>query len=257
MISKNTKVVVPTQTNRKYKVNEDGTVRMFEYFEQYRFTLVDALRYIVEKEEYYMLKDAIMYNVPLRDRLREVGMEAFVKEMKKILPGDDTLAEFMDDFAEDNEELKLGDFDIQMYAVVDNFSLLGHTIHGLDELQGRVEMCSCADLSNQDIYVKKETPFTPHVGEVYERYPCFDSEDYAYETRTYQNYIVREKPISKDDMKEVLSKNNSSNCQYVREDMSVDLLPMVYYEGEGGYLLVATKKTSKKNWFKALFKQDI
>lgn len=39
-----------------------------------------------------------------------------------------------------------------------------------------------------------------HVLEIYERYPCFDASDYAYEDRYYRNFFFSEKSFTKEEI---------------------------------------------------------
>lgn len=84
-----------------------------------------------------------------------------------------------------------------------------------------------------------------HVGKVWQSYPCFDSSDYATETRSYQNYLVRNKPITNDDMQKVKNLPTVGCLEKINEKMPIDALPLVYYSGDGGFMLVATPRKQK------------
>ena len=86
------------------------------------------------------------------------------------------------------------------------------------------------------------SPASVHVGEASIAYPCFDSSDFMYEDRSYQNYILRNHPITRTDMRELAESIVSQRTCMVSEDTPENLLPMVYYRGEGELMLVATRK---------------
>ena len=77
-----------------------------------------------------------------------------------------------------------------------------------------------------------------YVGEDAERYPCFDSEDYASEDRFFWNIVFAR---SKDelDRKLVELKNVSPQTNYNK--FSEALVPMVYWEGDSMYDVIATE----------------
>ena len=82
-----------------------------------------------------------------------------------------------------------------------------------------------------------------HVGELWMSYPCFDSSDFLYENlyenRTYQNYILRERPITFEDMERLRKLPSGMNAQRLSPSVPEDMLPMVYYVGDGDTMMVA------------------
>lgn len=72
------------------------------------------------------------------------------------------------------------------------------------------------------------------VGKIEERYPVFDSEDYANENRYFSNYIFA---TSADELRAktdaVKRLNGDMNFCKLTEDTPLHLLPMIYYKGEG------------------------
>ena len=78
-----------------------------------------------------------------------------------------------------------------------------------------------------------------HVGELWVPYPCFDSDDYANENRTYQNFVFRERPITQDDMKRLSELPSNSNECRISEDIPAEMLPLAYYVGDGSTMMVA------------------
>ena len=80
-----------------------------------------------------------------------------------------------------------------------------------------------------------------HIGELYENYPIFDSYDLG-DDRTYQNYIFRKNEITKQDMETAFTVYYKGNFCMVHEQIPEDLLPILYYSGEGKYMLLASAK---------------
>lgn len=69
----------------------------------------------------------------------------------------------------------------------------------------------------------------------------FDSSVWG-DDRTYQNYIIRDHPIGNVEMIRFHDLPSGSNAIRVYEHIPTSMLPMVYYSGDGNYMLVATKK---------------
>lgn len=133
-----------------------------------------------------------------------------------------------------------------------------HVIHGLDGLKALVEKSALKSYLTPTGINKREHAKSPlHVGEVWRPYPRFDSEDEA-DNRSYQNYIIRTAPISDEEMLRLVNLNSRINDCRVHEQTPEDMLPMVYYEGDGKTMLLATrqkkwKKTIEDRW-KAFWK---
>ena len=78
-------------------------------------------------------------------------------------------------------------------------------------------------------------------GEFYENYPIFDSYDLG-DDRTYQNYIFRKNEITKQDMEIAFAVYHKGDFCIVHERIPENMLPILYYRGEGNYMLLATNK---------------
>ena len=74
--------------------------------------------------------------------------------------------------------------------------------------------------------------------ELWMSYPCFDSSDYLYENRTYQNYILRERPITFEDMDWLAKLPSGMNAQRLSPSVPEELLPMMHYVGDGYTIIV-------------------
>lgn len=243
MLDKSVMVVLPTRISYSFQLNESGNLQRVGKLGQYRMTLSEALQYISDNKEKYMIPGLIMYNISLRDRFREVGAEVLVSELKQIAPADELLIQSLDRFAADAKDEKLGDIDIQMYSVIDEVTVLGHTFHGLQEIADLSEINGTKSLLAPSIS-KREVPEakTIHVGSVFERYPCFDSDDYANEDRYYENFVIRNFSITEKELQKVIAAPDSKDYCKIYESMSTSILPIVYYKGEGGFMIVATRR---------------
>lgn len=76
-----------------------------------------------------------------------------------------------------------------------------------------------------------------YVGEDSQRYPCFDSDDYATEDRYYWNLVFAK---SEGELKEKLEKLKAlpSQCNY--DKFTESLAPMAYWEGDRYFDVVIT-----------------
>ena len=104
-----------------------------------------------------------------------------------------------------------------------------------------VEMSLYKSYSHRQADARKpEAKCDVHVGEMWMPYPCFDSEDFAIENRSYQNFVFREHPINQDDMRVMSELPSKGNECRISENMPAEVLPIVFYVGDGDSMLVAT-----------------
>ena len=156
-----------------------------------------------------------------RQNVYEVG----VGYAERILPPFDTTREVV----------------IQKVSIKDDVEILGHIFHGLKDIQEHVEMSLYRSSSRGQADAREPQACCDiHVGEMWVPYPCFDAEDFANENRTYQNYILRKRPITQDDMKALSELPSKGNGCRISECMPAEVLPLVYYAGDGDNMLVAT-----------------
>ncbi len=80
-----------------------------------------------------------------------------------------------------------------------------------------------------------------HVGEIYESYPIFDSSDLK-DRRSFRNFIFRHSPICETDMRDALAIPHRCNFCMVQECIPHDMLPVLYYKGDGEHMLLATER---------------
>lgn len=173
----------------------------------------------------YSLLEIIKYNICYRDYLREHGMELLIRRMVSDVPELAEDQDLLQNLREwyDKEGKYLSEYDIQCYNIKDTITVLGHEFHGLEDVK---------------------TKIIPglYVCEFYEPYPTFDACDRAFENRTYQNYLFTSEPIDEDKLTKILDMGYGSNYRMVREGIPGEMLPLLYYEGEGNYMLLAQNK---------------
>ena len=227
---------VKLQTPLTSKLKEDGNtgvLREVYSHTQYEFTLVEALEYICnDKLNYARFDDMMLHNVVLRDAIRSFGVKKVINQIREFAPASEKLEELYESFQNKYSDDCIGNLDIQVYSVTENFQIFGETLHGLDDILAYMEISIGINQTSASIE-KPEKRGELHVGQLWERYPCFDLSDYATERRFYQNYIIRKEPIRETEILQLKKFR-------ISERIPLDMLPMVYYVGDGGFMLVAT-----------------
>ncbi len=192
----------------------------------------------------FILSDIVQYNIRYRDLLRQSGIESLVNKLVGEAP------ELKDDKAALNylrewwqRERHVAAYDIQCYNIGDEITVLGHTFHGLKDVAEHCAIVGKEFRSDIECFTpKKFDEYSDiHIGEIYQSYPQFDSYD-CDDNRTYQNYIFRREPITADELKKAFLIPHDSNFRMVHEDIPENLLPVLYYKGDGDYMLLATSK---------------
>ena len=227
---------VKLQTPLTSKLKEDGNtgvLREVYSHTQYEFTLAEALEYICnDKLNYARFDDMMLHNVVLRDAIRSFGVKKVINQIREFAPASEKLEELFERFQNKYSDDCIGNLDIQVYSVTENFQIFGETLHGLDDILAYMEISIGINQTSASIE-KPEKRGELHVGQLWERYPCFDLSDYATERRFYQNYIIRKEPIRETEILQLKKFR-------ISERIPLDMLPMVYYVGDGGFMLVAT-----------------
>lgn len=172
--------------------------------------------------EFEILEEAPQYGPRLyRQNVYEVGVD----KAEQVLPPFDTTREVV----------------IRKVSISDDIEILGHVFHGLQDIEKHVEMSLYKSYSHRQADARKpEAKCDVHVGEMWMPYPCFDSEDFANENRSYQNFVFREHPINQDDMRVMSELPSKGNECRISENMPAEVLPIVFYVGDGDSMLVAT-----------------
>lgn len=194
----------------------------------------------------FVLTGIVQYNSRFRNYLRDYGVNSLIKELIREVPElkQETLA--LDYLRKWTAANKLADYDIQCYHIKDKVTILGHTFDGLEDIR-----LHCAMVANEfcgKLECRKRENVTEypdiHIGRIYENYPVFDSYDLS-DDRTYSNYIFRSSPITEMDMVNTFRTSHGFNFCMVHEDIRPECLPILYYSGDGEYMLLAAKRASR------------
>ena len=127
--------------------------------------------------------------------------------------------------------------------------ILGHVFTGIEEISKAVEVRGkmTPDFRGERDLVEciPEKPIEDlHILELYQPYPCFDSYDSLYENRRFSNFFFSNIPFSDERINEIVNLKKTTNYCMVNEDMNVDFLPAVYFQGDSRYNLIVAKKIS-------------
>lgn len=190
----------------------------------------------------YILEDIVRYNICYRDHWRSFGLDSLMERLSDEAPGIDY--QTLDKLRKSLEcESHVAPYDIQCYNIHDKITILGHTFNGLIDISRHCEIVGYGSFFGLNCFTPKDAESYDdiHIGEVYERYPVFDSSDLC-DDRTYQNYIFRPNPITQSDMEEAFKIPHRMSCCMVHEEIPSSQLPILYYQGDGDYYLLATAK---------------
>lgn len=193
------------------------------------------------------LISSVRYDGLYRKIYREKGIEAML-EMVYYDSIDSLSEEEMQELRKAIEDYAMGSYKIQVYSINQPITILGHTFSGLNDIIRHIELSSSNRRFSKGLWCTVPLQFREtggyadiHIGELYEKYPCFDAEDYANENRYYQNFIFRKQPVTQGDLEALYDLPQSTNFCKVTEQIPEDILPILYYKGEGSTMLLATK----------------
>lgn len=94
-----------------------------------------------------------------------------------------------------------------------------------------------------DHAIKKTPKDEVYVGEDSQRYPCFDSDDYAYEDRYYTNLVFAKSQEELEKRLKVLKRMNQLDYNYNK--LTEKLHPMAYWEGDTYHDVYLTEGSHK------------
>ena len=239
-------MIIDIFTRKERKEGENGR-RIINYNGQSFDTLAELIASLggVEWKLYHAISEVSFFNIRYRDFLRDNGVDALAEllmDEAPVLKGNEKVVVRLKRDLE--SEGKLADYDIQCYNINDTFTVFGKEVHGLKDLLLHSEIYLDEHSFNPHAWFPKE-PVDDwnglHVGHMYHSYPRFDSYDDA-DDRTYQNYLIRTRPVSEEEMMELAESPSGMNCQRVHERIPEHLLPVLYYSGDGNKMLLATSK---------------
>ena len=240
-MNKRRKVIIPTHTDYRFLSDDEDDPDYEEVYTKYEYSLYAAIRYL--SDNWFYFDEVVLHNIWLRDILRRDGAEAFVADLSAIRPVSDELKINMERFVEDWKDKQIGNYDIQVLPIVDPLRIGSITLDDIYQIQSHVESAVNSTLFNGvDVYHHKPNTDNLHVGEVWASYPFFDEFDIISDDRTFQNFIIRDQKIPDKEMKKFAKVLGTINECRVHERIPEELLPMVYYKGEGGFMTVAAKR---------------
>lgn len=218
-------------------------------FPQYRqglfASLADAVAFLGSRTPLY-LKDIVRYNTPYRDCLRDGGVPALTERLMSEVPEIASLTT-REDMENTLSGLMLGPYDVLCVPIDTTLTLKGHTFHGLADIRAHVTvsqhdsiMAGKVESVNRRLNVHMLSPLK--VVELWQRYPCFDSDDYANEDRYYTNYFFISGKVTTELLDRLIALPQRKDRERTTENLPPDLLPVVYYVGEGDYMIVAKEK---------------
>ncbi len=227
----------------KPQPNSMHPVCISNYFQtHYLYIWQDAVKVLYQSNRIGCELDRlIQYNIVLRDMLRQKGIEALLDDIFSVVPKDKVDERMIQRIIRYWTENPIADYDIQMYHIDDDITIMGHTFHGLKGVRQHCEMIASRGSQLYCFPTKKHIPLENiHVGIIEKDYPKFDSYDYS-DTRCYENYIFAPEPITEPLIQKYTKIGVESNYCMVHEKISVELLPILYYVGDGPYMVLATK----------------
>lgn len=220
----------------------------FPHYKKGEFaSLTEALEFLNRETNSiwcHTLCDIVKYNICYRNHLRRYGVEELIIRLTEEAPQLKDENALLHRLCEWATKEMLADYDIQCYNVNDKVTILGHTFNGLKDIREHVELYGRDGYDGLYCFApsEKQQYDDVHIGSLYENYPVFDIYDLA-DDRTYQNYIFRQAPISEDDMKMAFKTYHKANFCMVHEAIHEEMLPILYYRGDGKYMLLATNKS--------------
>lgn len=207
---------------------------------EYLFTIGEALTYIVNNDKYWLLHQMMIYNVSIRNAINNNGIRIVVDVLMGYVPDNANLKAEFDELVRKFGDTRLADFDIQVLPVTAELCFFGKRIENFDELMGYREIIRWrGDIYTSEYDVEGSKV---HVAQIYEPYPCFDYHDRLTETRSYDNFIVRDHKITEDYCRKLEESDLGCNYCFVVESLPADFLPMLYRNGDDRFMYVATAK---------------
>lgn len=194
------------------------------------------------------IEHIIMYNIRFRDCLRSKGIYGvflmLIKEAPSIAYEIKALKHFKKKWTERLNK-HIADYDVQCLPKDYWFQIENCLFEGLNDIDAQVEIYGRIDSLHQKWYSRGECKRNPaglHIGQLYENYPkfdCFDDSD----NRCFTNYVISKQPLTEKKMEEYYTKvERFIDAQMVHEYIPKEFLPILYYNGDSDYVLIATPK---------------
>ena len=195
------------------------------------------------------IEDIVMYNIRFRDCLRKRGINGLIFKMICEAPEIAFEKKAMDDLKHkwtDRMGEHIADYDIQCLPKDGAILIEGYSFNGLDEICNQVELVGFPSHDYTDKWSSRENlipnPAGLHIGRLLKGYPTFDSYD-ASDSRCYNNYVFSKQPLTGLKMDQYCEQVSANfNFCMVHEYIPEELLPVLYWDGDDDYVLLATAK---------------
>lgn len=199
---------------------------------------------------FFGMPDLIRYNLPLRDKVRELGVDEFINWFVDEVPELRNDARTINMVRESLEKHPIGELDCRYMPKNEPFEVCGVKVASLQAL--RDATCCYVDMyvhSNHDKLYYATTPKQEIPGltvvQSAELYPCFDAEDRLYENRYYRDFLVSTEPIEEDRLTEFCKLRSDWNYNKVSETLPPSMLPLIFYNGDdrrNNFFILATPR---------------
>lgn len=194
--------------------------------------------------QWYTLRKIVMSNICCRDQLRELGIDAYIARIIGEVPelaGDVRALEYLRRWYD--ESGGVAPYDIQCYGIDDRITVLGREFGGLEDvMRRRTHRINCLSSLGGTLLQNAEAYPDMAICDVYENYPRFDIYD-SCDDREYQNLFFRlGGTFTDEDMNRLAKMPCTGNSCRVHEHIPAEFLPVLYYEGTGQYMMLATPK---------------
>lgn len=213
-------------------------------------SLQEAVDYVQQMRGglYVYIEEIVFYNVRFRDCLREKGVEGVIKmliEEAPIIALDFKGINHLKKVWHERIKEHIADYDIQCMPKNSQICIEGCWFDGLEDIEAQAEMNGNPSHTFFRWNARKEYKHNPmglHIGNIWEGYPVFDSYDSA-DDRSYNNYMFSHQPFTENLMELYCQKIKVySNACMVHEDIPLSLLPIIYYNGDSNWVLLASMK---------------
>lgn len=125
----------------------------------------------------------------------------------------------------------------------DTIEIFGHQVNGLNAILDAIEVSTTHahytinEDGTKNVWDKPYISFQEpkvripglHILEVYQRFPCFDSYDYAYEDRYFYNFFFSDKPFSSDEINRIAEMDRGGMLEFLSDSMPDWAFPSAYY----------------------------
>lgn len=197
---------------------------------------------------YVYIAKIVMYNIKFRDCLRSKGIEGVIQMLideAPIIALDSKAVNYLKQAWQERLKEHIADYDIQCLPKNSKIDIDGYRFDGLNDIEAQVEMSGNPRHTFSKWSAHKEYKHNSsglHIGNIWESYPVFDSYDSS-DDRSYDNFMFSKTPMT-EEMMELYCKQvkRYSDACMVHEYIPTDFLPVLYYNGDSDYVLLATTK---------------